>query len=367
MQAVATPRPENRAAFANQLAEVRAMDAKNEYTNQLNEMEVEYQFILLRSLDLFHKEMLRTKLPERLHTIEEKLCDTAVYPAYHTNLPCTSWNWNIKICRHCHKNSLKPILTSNELCCENCGLLEPLDGVSFDVNEIYRCGDYKVVKHRRSTRRYNFRHYLEKHVKLLSENGHTLSCETIVKANEFFFDAVGGLPDLGADRAVGRREVHSELLLAASSTRLCNETCREVGANASTVRCCVSSDPTSLESARAIRFFIQPLLQFTKTHMPVQIEFWGDGFPTTPAYLREVGEGKLKGLPKIMRFDGITHILHSGLMKFHCRLQLRGLMKYADNLAIEKVVKNVSKGGVQNHGHGYTQGCRLFSWLCLPL
>ena len=81
---------------------------------------------------------------------------------------------------------MKPRLFSNELCCENCGLLEPLDGVSFDYNESYRCGDYKVVKQRRSTRRYNFRQYLEKHVKLLSENGHTLSCETIVKTNDFF-------------------------------------------------------------------------------------------------------------------------------------------------------------------------------------
>ena len=179
MQADATPHPEDRAAFANQLAEVRAMDAKGEYTKQLNDLEVEYQFILLRSLDLFHKEMLRAKLPERL-------CDTAVYPPYHTNLPFTSWNWNIKVCRHCNKVSLKPRLFSNELFCENCGLLESLDCVFFDYNEIYKCGDYKVVKQRRSTRRYNFRHYLEKHVKLLSENGHTLSCETIAKANEFF-------------------------------------------------------------------------------------------------------------------------------------------------------------------------------------
>ena len=162
------------------------MDVKGAYTEQLNELEVEYQFTLLRSLDLFHKEMLRSKLPERLHTIKEKLCASAVYPAYHTNLPFTSWNWNIKICRHCHKNTLKPRPFSNELCCENCGLLEPLDGVSFDYNEIYSCGNFKVVKQRQSTRRYNFKHYLEKHVKLLSENGHTLSCETKVKANEFF-------------------------------------------------------------------------------------------------------------------------------------------------------------------------------------
>ena len=176
----------DRKVFANQLAEVRAMDADGQYTKQLNNLEVEYQFVLLRSLDLFHKEMRRANLPERLHTIKEKLCDTEGGFIYHTNLPFTSWNWNIKICRHCRKNSLKPMLATNELCCENCGLLEPLDGVSFDYNELCKCGDYKVAKQRRSSRRYNFRHYLEKHVKILSGYGHTLSCETIVRANEFF-------------------------------------------------------------------------------------------------------------------------------------------------------------------------------------
>ena len=186
MQTEATPRTEDRKAFANQLAEVRALDVKGKYKKQRNEMEVEYQFILLRSLSLFHKEMLRSKLPGRLHAIKEKLCATAGSLIYHTNLPFTSWNWNIKICRHCHNNSLKPMPSSNELCCENCGLLEPLDGVSFDYKEIYKAGDYKVGKERRSTRRYNFRHYLEKHVKLIAETGHTLSSETAVKANVFF-------------------------------------------------------------------------------------------------------------------------------------------------------------------------------------
>ena len=107
MQTAATPSPVDRKAFANQLAEVRALDVKGEYTQQLNELEVEYQFTLLRSLTLFHKEMLRDKLPAWLHTIKEKLCDNAGHLTYHTNLPFTSWNWNIKICRHCHKNSLK--------------------------------------------------------------------------------------------------------------------------------------------------------------------------------------------------------------------------------------------------------------------
>ena len=104
MQAAATPHPSDRKAFANQLAEVRAMDAEGEYKKQLNDLEVEYQFVLLRSLDLFHKEMLRAQLLERLHTIKEKLCDTAVDFTYCTNLPFTSWDWNIKICSHCRKN-----------------------------------------------------------------------------------------------------------------------------------------------------------------------------------------------------------------------------------------------------------------------
>ena len=196
MQAGATPSPADRLAFANQLAEVRALDVKGKYTQQLNEMEVEYQFILLRSLSLFHKEMLSAKLPGQLHSIKEELCATAIaYPAYHTNLPFTSWNWNVKICRHCRRNSLKPMPASNELCCETCVLLEPLDGVSFDYKEIYRCGDYKVGKQRRSTRHYNFRYYLENHVKILSENGHTLSSETAVKANEFFEAIEKQLPE----------------------------------------------------------------------------------------------------------------------------------------------------------------------------
>ena len=85
--AFAAPKPEDRLAFADELAQVRAALAaakkqveKNvyrEYKKELNEIEVEYQFTLLRSLDLFHKEMLRAKLPDRLYEIKENLTDTA--------------------------------------------------------------------------------------------------------------------------------------------------------------------------------------------------------------------------------------------------------------------------------------------------
>ena len=136
---------EGRLSFANQLAQVRAIDVEGKYKKQLNELEVEYQFILLRSLDLFHKEMRRANLPERLHLIKEKLDDKAGEFTYRTNLPFTNWNWNNKICRQCRKLSLKPMPATGELCCENCGILETLDGAYFDYDELYKCSDYKVV------------------------------------------------------------------------------------------------------------------------------------------------------------------------------------------------------------------------------
>ena len=96
--AAAAPKPEDRLAFADKLAQVRARDTDGEYEKQLEELEVEYQFILLRSLHLFHKEMHRDSLPERLHFINEKLTNTVEKFTYQTNLPTTNWNWNNIIC-----------------------------------------------------------------------------------------------------------------------------------------------------------------------------------------------------------------------------------------------------------------------------
>ena len=141
-------------AFAKELTEGRNLDTKGKYEETLNQLETEYQFILLRSLDLFHKVMGRSNLLERLHHIKERLCDTNQgYPAYPANRPFTGLNWDVRICRHCKRDTLRLRPFSNERCCENCGLLEPLEGVAFDYNELYHCGgDYKVVKRRRSNR-----------------------------------------------------------------------------------------------------------------------------------------------------------------------------------------------------------------------
>ena len=175
-------------AFAKELTEVRNLDTEDAYTEQLNQLETEYRFILLRSLDLFHKEMSRSNLLERLHHIKEQLCDTNQgYPAYPTDRPFTGVNENLTICRHCKLDTLQLRPCSNELCCEKCGLLEPLDGVAFNYNEIYHCGgDYKVVKHRRTNRSHNFRYYLDKHLKICNQRSHNLSDETIQRTNETF-------------------------------------------------------------------------------------------------------------------------------------------------------------------------------------
>ena len=158
----AAPKPEDRLAFADELAQVRAKDVKNKYKKELNELEVEYQFILLRSLTLFHKEMQRGSLPEKLHEIKENLTDTVGTFTYQTNLPTTNWDWNNIICKQCRKTSLKPMLSTNELYCEICGVLETLDGAYFNDEELHKCGtDYKIVKQRRTRRKYNFRRYME--------------------------------------------------------------------------------------------------------------------------------------------------------------------------------------------------------------
>ena len=128
-------------AFAKQLAEVKDLDTKGEYKESLDELETEYQFNLLRSLTLFHKEMRSSNLTERLNHIKEQLSVTdQPYPVYPTDLPFTGWNTDLMICRHCKRDTLRRRLFSNELCCENCGLLEPLDGVAFDYNELYSKG-----------------------------------------------------------------------------------------------------------------------------------------------------------------------------------------------------------------------------------
>ena len=160
--------------FANQLAEVRSLDTKGE----------EYRFILLRSLNNFNKEMRRSDLPAKLQQIKECLVNTnQPTPACLPEIPFTYLNGRLTTCRHCKSKKLNHRMFSNELCCENCGLLEPLDGVTFDYPEVYRCGDYKITK-KRATRRYNFKQYFGKHLRICEKEHCNLSPQQIKQAND---------------------------------------------------------------------------------------------------------------------------------------------------------------------------------------
>ena len=114
---------EERQAFAKQLAEMRALDIEGKYKKNLDELELEYQFILLRSLDRFHNEMKGAHMLARLDTIREELCNTVENNTYPPNRVLTGFNMNLKICRYCNMATLKPILFAHELCCEKCGSL----------------------------------------------------------------------------------------------------------------------------------------------------------------------------------------------------------------------------------------------------
>ena len=116
--------------FAKQLAEIRALDAKGKYTKSLDKLDEEYKFILLRLLNNFNKEMRRLDLPAKLQQIKERLVDTnQPIPACLPEIPFTYLNGRLTTCQNCKSKKLNHRMFSNELCCENCGLLEPLDGL----------------------------------------------------------------------------------------------------------------------------------------------------------------------------------------------------------------------------------------------
>ena len=102
------------------------------------------------------------------------------------------------------------------------------------------------------------------------------------------------------------------------------------------------------------------------TPVPPSVKLGGNGFPTKIAMHDERKVVPIAD-PMIMGFDGITHFLHLDLMKVHRGLELRALMNQTINLFLDEVVKNVFKGGVQIHSHGYTPWYHLFNWLLSPL
>ena len=173
-------KPEDRLAFADELAQVRAKDVDGEYKKELNEIEVEYQFILLRSLTLFHKEMLRAKLPDRLYEIKENLTDTAGTFTYQTNLPDTNWNWNNFICKQCHKKSLKRICQLQmSFAVKYAELWKHWMVPTLTMKNSISAAISRSLNNGATRRKYSFMRYMEKHKEIITTNGHTLSFESI--------------------------------------------------------------------------------------------------------------------------------------------------------------------------------------------
>ena len=180
--------------FAEELQKVRAMDTKDKFKKQLNNIESHYRDIFVKTLGRFHNDMIYAELPDKLHNIKEKLTDKKGDMVYHNNQTINSLNLNIQRCHNCKTETLNHIEGTNELCCQNCGLLETVEGAAFDYNEIYQYGDFKVTKQKRSNRKYNFKYFLEKHVKDCAAQGFVLSSDTIQLAREFFTEIDSNLP-----------------------------------------------------------------------------------------------------------------------------------------------------------------------------
>ena len=178
--------------FAEELQKVRAMDTKDEFKKQLNNIETQYRDIFLKTLNRFHNDMVYSELHDKLHGIKEKLTGYTIY--HNNNQTINSSNLDIQRCRNCKTETLKHIEDTNELCCQNCGLLEKVEGAAFDYESIYKYGDYKVTKQKRSNRKYNFKYFLEKHVKVCAAQGFVLSSDTIQRAREFFREIDSNLP-----------------------------------------------------------------------------------------------------------------------------------------------------------------------------
>ena len=182
-------------AFAKQIAEVRALDTEGKYTEHLNKIGVEYKFIFLRAHADFNKEMLREKLPDRLEMIKEELGYTNKPTPHLFEVPSNHLNGWLSTCRQCKAKKLTLRMFSNELCCENCGCLEPLDGVAFDSSELYACGDdHKVVK-KRPIRVNNFKAYFNKHMRICEQHDCKLSSEQIQHTNYLFNSIEEYLPE----------------------------------------------------------------------------------------------------------------------------------------------------------------------------
>ena len=144
--------------FVCQLSDTRLMDVSKKYKDQLNSIDKQHNFIILRTLHSgnYETEMNHSMILEKLHHIYESLCfatETMASNPYRKRKPIDFTNKKIKSCRDCGGAfSLKD--GSAELTCVNCGRIEILDDTAFAMRKTYNV--------RKPTRKYTFKYRLNK-------------------------------------------------------------------------------------------------------------------------------------------------------------------------------------------------------------
>ena len=168
--------------FDTHLAEARRLDRGHKYTSQLNELDKQHKFVLLRSAYGGHydAEMRRSLLVDRLFLIYEKLHPRPV--ARLDTKPISTPNDRMERCPSC-KGTFVLLQDTSELCCTQCGRLEAIFGAVFDRQCLYT--NYKKRHKRGSTKRYSFKYYLQR-VLDACKGWVQLSADQIAQAHDTF-------------------------------------------------------------------------------------------------------------------------------------------------------------------------------------
>ena len=163
--------------FDIHLAEARRLDRNQKYAKQLNKLDKQHKFVLLRSTygGNYDAEMRQSLLVDRLFLICEKLSPRPI--ARLDTKPLLTPNDRLKRCPNC-KGKFILLQDTGELCCTQCGLLEAIFGAIFDLQCLYTNYKYQTRPKTRSTKKYNFRYYLnralEAHRSVLGHTGGAL-------------------------------------------------------------------------------------------------------------------------------------------------------------------------------------------------
>ena len=146
--------------FLCQLTDTVRMPNNKKYLKQLERINKQHSFIVLRTLygDVYETEMHLAMLLKKLQHIHENLCfESRTKPpnSYREMLPTDFTNKNGQSCQDCGgKFSLEE--GSPELVCVNCSRIEILDGTAFAMRKTYN------THTKTKPRQYTFKYRLHK-------------------------------------------------------------------------------------------------------------------------------------------------------------------------------------------------------------